>query len=182
MLSTPRLHLRELETKDIEPVHELLSLPETDEYNTLGIPQNIAQTEGWFNEWSSGQHQQPRSSYVFTIDLKEEDKLIGLIAITLGKEKFKAAEVWFKLHKDYWGRGYTSEAFMQVLHFGFNHLQLHRIEAGCAVGNKASARVLEKAGMLREGTKRKRLPIRGQWSDSYFYAILEEDFKDKISS
>jgi [ribosomal protein S5]-alanine N-acetyltransferase len=55
-------------------------------------------------------------------------------------------------------------------------LRLHRIEAGCAVENIPSIKVLEKAGMTREGLKRKKLPIRGEWKDNYFYAILEEDF------
>lgn len=36
--------------------------------------------------------------------------------------------------------------------------------------------ILEKVGMIREGRKRKKLPIRGEWVDNYFYAILEEDF------
>lgn len=60
--------------------------------------------------------------------------------------------------------------------FGFNDLKLHRIEAGCAVENIASSKVLEKVGMTKEGMKRKKLPIRGEWKDNYLYAILEEDF------
>jgi [ribosomal protein S5]-alanine N-acetyltransferase len=64
----------------------------------------------------------------------------------------------------------------KLLDFSFNILKLHRIEAGCAVENTASIKVLEKAGMTREGMKRKKLPIRGDWKDNYFYAISEEDF------
>ncbi|MEL7146066.1 MAG: GNAT family protein, partial [Bacteroidota bacterium] len=59
----------------------------------------------------------------------------------------------------------------------FDQLKLHRIEAGVAVDNQRSIRVLEKAGMTREGRKRKVLPIRGDWYDNYHYAILEEDFQ-----
>lgn len=65
---------------------------------------------------------------------------------------------------------------IKVLDFGFGVLKLHRIEAGCAVDNIASIKVLEKAGMTKEGMKRKKLPIRGKWKDNYFFAILEEDF------
>jgi ribosomal-protein-alanine N-acetyltransferase len=57
-------------------------------------------------------------------------------------------------------------------------LKLHRIEAGCAVGNFASIRVLEKVGMTNEGRKREILPIRGKWIDNYFYSILENEFKN----
>lgn len=181
MLKTERLNIRELELKDIINVHELHSLPETDEFNTLGIPETIQETEKLLLEWLNDQNQQPRKSYVFAIDLKDDKKFIGLIAINLGKKNYRTAEVWFKLHKDFWNEGYTTEALMKLLDFGFNHLQLHRIEAGCAVDNIASGKVLEKVGMTREGIKRKKLPIRGEWKDNYFYGILEEDFLAKTN-
>ena len=54
-------------------------------------------------------------------------------------------------------------------------LRLHRIETGCAVGNIGSIRVLEKAGMVREGRLRQVLPLRSGWSDNFKYSILETD-------
>lgn len=54
-------------------------------------------------------------------------------------------------------------------------LKLHRIEAGCAVGNIASIKVLEKAGMIREGRLRQVLPLKSGWSDNFQYSILETD-------
>ena len=52
---------------------------------------------------------------------------------------------------------------------------MHRIYATCDVNNVASARVLEKAGMQREGLLRQDMLLRGRWRDSYLYAILEDD-------
>ena len=101
---------------------------------------------------------------------------MGLIALNIGKANYKTAEVWYKIHVDHWKKGYTTEALTKLLGFGFKDLKLHRIEAGCAVENISSIRVLEKVGMTKEGMKRKKLPIRGEWKDNYFYAILEEDF------
>ncbi len=46
-----------------------------------------------------------------------------------------------------------------VLDFCFNDLKLHRIEAGCAVENIASYKVMEKVGMQKEGRCRKVLPL-----------------------
>ena len=74
------------------------------------------------------------------------------------------------------GKGYATEAVKRLLGFAFHDLKLHRVEAGCDVDNLASARVLEKAGLQREGRKRKVLPIRGDWKDNFIYGILEEDF------
>lgn len=65
MLRTKRLKLRELTIDDIDNVHTLHSLPETDEFNTLGIPESIQTTEKILNEWISQQKQEPRISYIF---------------------------------------------------------------------------------------------------------------------
>lgn len=175
-LFTNRLLLRELLPTDLNGIHELLSLPETDKYNTLGIPESIVTTQSIVNEWLSEQNKSPRSTYVFAVHLLDSNQFIGLIALVLAQPKYQSGEVWFKTHLDYWNKGYTTEALMKILDFGFSELHLHRIEAGCAVENVASAKVLEKAGMTREGMKRKNLPIRGEWMDGYLYAILEKDF------
>ncbi len=176
MLHTNRLHLREILLSDINSIHTLHSLPQTDEFNTMGIPETIDVTKKIVNDWLLGQTSIPRASYIFCIDLIETKQFIGLIALNLGKPNYRIAEVWFKIHAAYWNNGYTTEALQKLLHFGFSELKLHRIEAGCAAENTASAKVLEKAGMIKEGMKRKILPIRGVWKDNYFYAILEEDF------
>ena len=180
MLKSKRLHIRELTIADIDNVHELHSLPETDEFNTLGIPENIQTTENILTEWLILQKQEPRISYVFNIDKTENNNFVGLIAINLGKINYKTAEVWFKIHKDHWRKGYTTEALTRLLDFGFNDLKLHRIEAGCAVENIASIKTLEKVGFTREGLKRKKLPIRGEWKDNFFYGILEEDYNKTV--
>ncbi len=176
MLESKRLHIRELSLADLENIHQLHSLPETDEFNTLGIPKDIQTTEKIVEEWLILQNHSPRNSFIFCIDKKEENEFVGLIALNLGKSNYKTAEVWFKVHKDHWRQGYTTEALKRVLEFGFIDLKLHRIEAGCAVENIASSKTLERAGFVREGMKRKKLPIRGEWKDNYFYGILEEDF------
>jgi RimJ/RimL family protein N-acetyltransferase len=46
------------------------------------------------------------------------------------------------------------------------------------VRNTASARVLQKLGMEREGRLRHEVRRRGEWHDSYLYAILEPDWRD----
>jgi RimJ/RimL family protein N-acetyltransferase len=100
-----------------------------------------------------------------------------MAGIRPGKPLYRNAEIWYKLHKNFWGQGYATEAARELLKFGFNELDLHRIEAGCAVDNIASVRVLEKCGMTREGRTRKLLPLAHGWSDNFQYAILEEDLE-----
>lgn len=176
ILQTERLNFRQISVTDLNNVYALHSLPETDQYNTLGIPGAKEETEKIIDGWCLAQNSTPPASYVFCLELLDSKQFVGLMALNMGKPNYKTAEVWYKLHPQHWKNGYATEALSKLLSFGFNDLGLHRIEAGCAVDNLASVKVLEKVGMTREGLKRKKLPIRGEWKDNFFYAILEEDF------
>jgi RimJ/RimL family protein N-acetyltransferase len=176
-LQTARLSMQEVSPADLAEIHILHSLPETDEFNTLGIPDTIQTTKHIVSEWINQQHTTPRVSYTFCIKTQITNEFVGLIALNLGKLNFKIAEVWYKIYPAYWGQGYATETLTELLKFAFSSLKLHRIEAGCAVENIASIKVLEKVGMIKEGRKRRILPIRGTWVDNYFFAILETDIK-----
>lgn len=95
-LKTNKLIIRELTIADLDNIHQLHSLPETDEFNTLGIPDSIDTTENVVTVWLTGQKQKPRSSYVFGIDKVDTKEFIGLIALNLGKENYRTAEVCIK--------------------------------------------------------------------------------------
>jgi RimJ/RimL family protein N-acetyltransferase len=101
---------------------------------------------------------------------------IGLAGLVKSADRFKMAEIYFKLLPKFWGKGYATELANRIFQFGFEILDLHRIEAGVATENVKSIRVLEKLGMTREGIRRKILPIRGEWKDNFHYAILDEEF------
>ncbi|MDT0677372.1 GNAT family N-acetyltransferase [Autumnicola musiva] len=174
-LRTERLNLIPVSLSDLENVHELHSLPETDKYNTLGIPENQDQTEKVLKQWIRNNRNGQQTNFTFKVELRESNLFVGLISLNLGKPKFKTAEVWYKIHSDFWNNGYATKSLNKVLEFGFKELNLHRIEAGCAVDNIGSIRTLEKAGMLREGRKRKVLPLKDGWSDNFEYAILSTD-------
>lgn len=174
-IPTERTVLRFIEMTDLEQIHHLHSLTETDEFNALGIPNSIDETKSIIEPWVAENKLPIIQNYTFAIDNKLDKKFIGLFGLKLGNKKYKRGEVWFKLHTDSWNKGYATEALSSVLNYAFTTLKLHRIEAGCAVANGGSARVLEKAGMIREGRKRQVLPLKSGWSDNFEYAILESD-------
>jgi len=101
---------------------------------------------------------------------------MGEIGMNLAPQRYKMGKLYYNLLPVYWGKGYATEAVRAVLKFGFRVLKLHRMEAGCAVDNIASIRVLEKVGMQMEGQRRKVLPLQQGWSDNYEFAILDTDF------
>jgi len=174
-ISTERTKLRLIELSDLDSIHKLHSLPETDEFNTLGIPESIEETKSIIEPWISENRLNNVKNYTFAIEHNLSNDFIGLFGLKLGNEKYKRGEVWYKIHIDYWNKGIATEVLAKMIDYGFNELNLHRIEAGCAVENVGSIRVLEKVGMIREGRGRQILPLKSGWSDNFEYSILETD-------
>ena len=171
LLTSKRLILKPISSSDIGDIHLLHSLPEVNRFNTLGMPENLQKTEEVVEKWLMG------NDLIFKIELKSEGNFIGIIALHIGNPKFERGEAWYKLHPNFWNNGYATEALNRIIHFGFDQLKLHRIEAGCAVENLGSIKVLEKAGMKKEGRKRQSLPLKSGWADSFEYAIIVTDLQ-----
>ena len=174
-LNTNRLDIREVTWADLDDIFILESSPEIDEFNTLGIPDDKNVTREHLHPFIGDQKAEVRKKYCWTIRLQTTGEFIGLAGITLSADRFKMGEIWYNLMPTHWGNGYATEVAKRLIRFGFEILNLHRIEAGVATDNKRSIKVLEKAVMTIEGIRRKILPIRGDWVDDYQYAILEDD-------
>ena len=174
-LETERLNIKPISKLNIEDVFNLQSLEETAKFNTSGIPKNIDETKITVENWIVENAKENTKRFTFSVELINGNEFIGLIGINLGKEHYKNAEVWFQYDYKFWNKGYATETLRKILDFGFENLKLHRIEAGCAIENIGSIKVLEKVGMLREAHTRKLLPLKSGWSDNYGYAILSTD-------
>lgn len=174
-LETASLLLRLSSQEELAGISALHASPEVDRYNTLGVIKDQDVIRQMVADWEAEHLKEQPRSFVFSLMTKEDQAFAGLICIFLGPARYRSAEVWYKLLPEAWGKGYATEALKAIISFGFEDLKLHRIEAGCAVANVASYRVLEKAGMIREGQKRQALPLLSGWSDNYEYAILETD-------
>jgi RimJ/RimL family protein N-acetyltransferase len=145
-LKTDRLNLKPISENDINNIHKLHSLPETDAFNTLGIPKSILETEIIVEGWISENNSENNKKYTFTIELNKEEEFIGLIGINLGKEKYRNAEVWFKIDCNYWNKGYATEATTFWLDHGFKTKKITTMNAYTHAENGASNHILEKAG------------------------------------
>ena len=81
------------------------------------------------------------------------------------------------LHPEHRGRGYTTEAVKLLVDHLFTTNKIVRIQAECNLENRASVRVLEKAGFTYEGLKRKAAYIQGVYMDGALYSILRDEWK-----
>lgn len=164
------------QSSDLNEVHALLSSPQVDQYNTLGVMQSVDDTEACMSASIKNHLEDSISNFTVVVRLKENNEFVGLAGLGLQKAIYRAGEVWYKLMPSLWGNGYATEILNWELDFAFNHLKLHRISAGCAVENIASYKVMEKVGMRKEGLSVKALPLEEGWVDTYEYAILAEEY------
>ena len=96
--------------------------------------------------WDSGEE------FSWVITLPGEDRVIGMIGCRVHQI---AADIGYALSRNHWNRGYATEAVKAVVGWAGSLDNIFRVWAVCDVANKASARVLEKAEMEREGILRR---------------------------
>ena len=122
------------------------------------------------------QHEQPRRKFQLAIVLQDTQRLIGNCGIRKAAAAAHEADIGYELAPDEWGHGYATEAARAIVHFGFTELKLHRITAWCVADNAASARVLEKLGLMLEGRLREKEYFKDRWWDTLLYAILKDEW------
>jgi len=166
--------LRPLELTDLESVHELLS--DWSVVRHMLFPLCSRQDSEKFLLDAVVQPETTAWRSIVRGITDSSSVLIGLcgIAILRGSEE---GEIWYLVRPDHWGRGLATRAAGQLIDFGFRELCLHRIWACCLPENPASAKVLEKVGMRREGLRRENLKIHGVWKDSVLYAVLADEWQ-----
>lgn len=77
------------------------------------------------------------------------------------------------------GNGYTPEALVALMQFGFDELKLHRLQISIIPRNSASRRVVEKLAIRPEGIAERYLQINGTWEDHIRFAITSEEWIDR---
>jgi len=142
-------------------------------------PEFVGEYVGWLPQMSKMEREKwydnlPIDAKFFFIQKKDGTR-VGTIAHFFTQKIF---EIGYFLLSNEREKGYCSEAVMIMVDYLFLSKNIVRIQAHTNVGNKASQRVLEKAGFRIEGTVRKAFFVRGVWTDYYLYSILREEWKE----
>ncbi len=165
-----RLALRELEAGDEGALHAIASDPQVTGHELWG-PNEPADTRA-FLAAAIAQADTPEARLGYHLAAVEQDgdRLVGSVTLDIENTDHARGLVGFVFAAESWGRGYASEALGLMLDFAFGELDLHRVAAHCDPGHEPCSRVLEKAGMVREGLLRDYKLVRGQWRDCLLYA------------
>lgn len=179
VLETDRLILREIRLSDTEAFHVYLS--DMDVMRQMGNPylrktveearNHIREMHGWYG----GKH-----GIRWVITLKDgDDSLIGTLGFHGFDRDAKKAEIGYELNKSYWGQGIMSEAVLRILRYGFDVMDLQRIEAGTDGINERSHKLLKRLGFTQEACLRRRVFYFDTFWDEYWFGLLVEEFREK---
>jgi len=168
VLSTPRLKLRKLKISDNKDIFECTSDIKVTQYELWQVHKNLNETNlfiqsvlcrydnGVFNDWA--------------IELNHSKKIIGMIGFTSVNKFESSAEVGFDLNSKYWNNGYMTEALNAILTYGFNYMNLSKINAKTIAYNKRCMRVLEKCGFTYLERLINYIIMNGENTDVLWYA------------
>ncbi|MFW6066832.1 MAG: GNAT family N-acetyltransferase [Myxococcota bacterium] len=151
-VETGRLRLRRPGVKDAGAIFTAYaSDPEVTRYLAWRPHRAVEDTQEFLAQcetaWETGVGHRP-----WVIEQRETGTVVGMIGVDVGP---RGVDVGYVLARPCWGRGYMTEALRAVCEEALRDPAIHRVSGFCDAENRASARVMEKAGMQYEGTLRR---------------------------
>ena len=179
-IETKRLILRKPKKSDAADIVE--GVGEYDVAKMLSMaphPYTKKHADLFLNRVIKKWKQKEINDYLFVIELKSENKVIGAIGIHSIDFFSGRGTTGSWINKKYWKKGYITEAKIAINDFAFNKLKLGRLESGAFSINKASNTTQVKMGYKLEGVKRKsvRSKATGKIHDENIYGLLKEDWR-----
>lgn len=175
VLETADLTLRKPLLRDAKDIYAYASDPEVSRYVLWEPHRRLAETRSFIRYLRSLSRAGCPTSWA--VMLKQTGKVIGTIGFIWYSDVNRSAELGYSFSREYWNRGYASQALQAVVGAAFRSLPLNRLEAQHDLRNPASGRVMEKCGFRREGVLRERILNKGEFVDVALCAILRSDWE-----
>jgi len=169
------VRLRAIEREDIDRFVRWFNDPEVRRYLLMYEPMSRAQEERWFEERLSR-----KDDLLLAIEVREGDRWVHIGNMGLHRIDWKNRGATLGIvigEKEYWGKGYGTEAVRTMLRYAFHELGLNRVELETYSFNPRAQRCYEKAGFHREGVRREALYCDGQFHDVITMGILRREFE-----
>jgi RimJ/RimL family protein N-acetyltransferase len=164
--------LRRIERDDIPTFVRWFADPEVREFLLLNRPISIAEEEQWFV-----QQLQSQNAELFAIETNDGIH-IGNIGLHDINWLHRSAEMGIVIgHKQYWGKGYGSDAIRTLLRFAFDEMNLHRVQLTVYEDNARAIRAYEKCGLRHEGRLRDAVYRKGRYYDMLLMSVLSGELQ-----
>lgn len=174
ILETPRLVLKSVTPELIHHVYSTKSKQEVIDF--FGFDEQGYQHYKKMHEKGMVTHR--LSLLFFAIEIKDTGEIIGECGFHTWNHSHHRAELFYMIRNDdHKQKGYTTEAVEAVLDYGFNQMNLNRIEAYVAEWNTASVKLLFRQNFKKEGCLRGHYFTNGKFEDSDCYALLKAEWR-----
>jgi len=175
IIETKRLQLRPAKESDLESLYEVYSNPDVVRYTGDTPWTDKEEAIEFIEDANEGLKQE--SLFGWCIEHKQTKRVIGTCSLFECDLDKRVAEVSYEILPSYWGQGLATELLPLLIDFGFNKLELNRINAFVASGNIASLKLLGNNMFQREGLMRESwIDINGNPVNEHVLGLLHSDW------
>jgi ribosomal-protein-alanine N-acetyltransferase len=176
-IRTKQLVLRQPTMKDVEWYFEFFSRPEIVWGGGEAAPKNMVVARKEFKEYLVDIYRK-RRGFRWIVTLKGDSHPIGSLGFyNWDRPRSYQAEIGYDLAMEHWGKGLMTEAMKAVIDFGFEKMELNRIEVYIMPRNRRSIRLVKRLGFRREGLLRQRyFDEFGNFTDDILFSMLRDDW------
>lgn len=183
LLETERMYFRQFRAEDASLLFELDADPEVMRYITKGQPTPLARIQNEFIPRFLEYYKQSPPRGFWAAHLRASGEFIGWFHLRPDKISPEEMELGYRLRRNVWGRGLATEGSLALIRKGFQEWGCETISARTMVGNFASRRVMEKAGLRFECEFRYPADLLHGWiaegeRRAVKYSITRADFSD----
>lgn len=178
-LETERMILRDHRWEDLESHHGLISDPDAMYYLPEIRTHNLEESRMDLESSIEAIGKPDRREYFLRMEDKETGELIGETGYTVTQEHpvGKLVHAGYFSRRKFWGQGYMTEAFREILRFAFEENNVFRLTTGCDPENKGSERVMIKCGLIKEADMKQKVWMDGRMHDRVEYRMLKEEWE-----
>ncbi|HEY7802484.1 MAG TPA: GNAT family protein [Dehalococcoidia bacterium] len=174
MIEGKLVNLRATEMSDAERYHIWMNDREVTRHLGMRYQISLLAEEAYLREQAS-----TPLSYAnvhFGIETKDGTH-IGNIAFHETSAEDRRARLGITIgEKAYWSKGYGTDAMLTLFRFGFDEMNLHRIDLTVDAANERARACYRKCGMVEEARLRQERYARGEYSDTLVMGILRDEF------
>ena len=177
-LETARLIIRDHRMEDLPTHHAMLSDPEVMYYLPDIMPHSLEESRADLAKAVTAVGRPGRREYFLRLEEKGTGELVGEAGYTVLEETpvGKLVHAGYFSRRKFWGRGYMTEAFREILRFAFEENGVYRLTTGCDPENAGSERVMIKCGLIREADMKQKVWFDGRMHDRVEYRMLREEW------
>jgi ribosomal-protein-alanine N-acetyltransferase len=178
ILRTRRLLLREITFGDTEAVFRIRGDYRVTRHNIGAAYESAVEARGLIEQIRKAYRAKTEVRWGITL-LGGDNSVIGMCGYNNWHRVDQRGSIGYDLAHAYWGKGIMREAIEAVTDFGFERMDLNRLEADVGAGNSASIKLLQALGFQHEGTQREYYYEEGEFHDLHTYGLLRREWETR---